>query len=63
MERFKVVGGEYTDTTFTKLAPNTTEEVFGPFESYAAAKIKWAERAWRTVDNCYARYTIVREAA
>ena len=60
--KYIVVGGVYVDTSFTKIAPGETEEVYGPFDSYADAKVKWAERAWRTVDDCHARFTI-KEAA
>ena len=54
-----VVGGEYTDTRFEHLANNGEEERYGPFSSYKEAREIWAEHAWRTVDNCHARYRII----
>jgi len=56
-----VVGGEYTDTTFTTLAPGKSEEHIGPFESYDEAYTHWSARARATVDDATVWYRIVTE--
>jgi hypothetical protein len=57
---FWVTGGVYIDVTFTALVPGTAEQ-YGPFATYKAAKEKWAERTWKTVDDCHARFRIIPE--
>jgi len=57
-----VVGGEYADTSFKRIAGGGKEERMGPFASYAAAKAEWQARSWACVDNAHARYRIVRES-
>ncbi|MEE8534483.1 MAG: DUF4170 domain-containing protein [Kiloniellales bacterium] len=59
MAQYWVVGGEYTDTHFHE-ALDGNEEWIGPFGDYQTAKQEWAKRAWRTVDDCHARYRIER---
>ncbi len=59
--RYWVVGGEYTDTHFSRVVDGTTEEQLGPFDSYKAAHQTWAARAWATVDSAHRRYRIVEE--
>lgn len=58
MVRYWVVGGEYTDTHFAKLAAGKNEEWIGPFVDYQAAKKEWAKRSWGSVDSCNVRYRI-----
>jgi len=53
---FLVVGGEYADTSFTKLIPGTELEVYGPFASEREAKVRWRELTGKTVDNAMVRY-------
>lgn len=55
-----VVGGVYTDTSFTVMANGGTEERHGPFDEYEQAKKAWQEKAWSTVDDCNARFRIER---
>ena len=62
MTRYWVVGGEYADTAFRKLAAGKAEERIGPFDGYEAAKAAWQARAWATVDSANTRYRIVKEA-
>lgn len=62
MSRYWVIGGEYADTAFKKLAAGGKEERVGPFDSYEAAKAAWQARAWATVDSANTRYRIVKEA-
>ena len=62
MTHYWVVGGEYADTAFKKLAHGGKEERVGPFDSYGAAKAAWQARAWATVDSANTRYRIVKEA-
>lgn len=61
MKRYWVVGGEYADTSFSKLAPGKAEERLGPFEGYNEALKVWSGRAWSTVDNAQTRYVLVTE--
>ena len=58
-----VIGGEYTDTDFKRVAPGKTEEKLGPFSSYEEARKSWASRAFSTIDHCLIRYRIVEEDA
>lgn len=57
-EEYWVVGGRYTDTTFSEIAGSEEEERIGPFPSYEDAKKAWQERAWATVDETTVRYRI-----
>jgi hypothetical protein len=61
MAEFWVVGGEYTGTGFTELAPGKSLERHGPFGTYEEAKEAWAARAWATVDDANTRFRIIRE--
>jgi hypothetical protein len=61
MARYWVIGGEYADTGFERIAGGGPEERIGPFDSYEAAKAGWQARAWATVDNAHARYRIEEE--
>lgn len=63
MPRYWVIGGEYADTSFERIAGGAEEERIGPFGSYAAAKAEWQARAWASVDNAHARYRIEEEGA
>ena len=60
-QTFFVVGGEYADTTFTKLIPGTKLEVYGPFASERDAKVRWRELTGKTVDNAMVRYFLRRD--
>lgn len=55
---FWVVGGQYADTQFRKLARGASEERFGPFTKYTDAMEVWRGKAWATVDDGFARYRI-----
>lgn len=57
MERYFVVGGEYTDTHFRETVGGN-EEWYGPFETYELAREEWAKHAWQSVDHCTIRYRI-----
>jgi len=59
--RYWVVGGEYADTHFSRMADGAEEEQVGPFDNYKAAHQAWAARAWATVDSAHRRYRIVEE--
>ncbi|MGH6982593.1 MAG: DUF4170 domain-containing protein [Stellaceae bacterium] len=59
MSNYWVVGAEYTDTSFEKLAPGAREERLGPFASYRAAYQAWQARASATIDDPTVRYRIV----
>ncbi len=59
MATYWVVGAEYTDTSFKKLAPGAAEERLGPFTSYRAAYQAWQARARATIDDATVRFRIV----
>ena len=62
-ESYWVVGGEYTDTNFTRIAGNGEEQRIGPFASYDEARRQWAARSMASVDNALVRFRIDRRGA
>jgi hypothetical protein len=58
MTQYWVVGGEYTDTTFTRLRPGASEEVYGPYADYDLAYKEWQTHARATIDDATIRYRI-----
>ena len=52
-----VVGGEYADSEFTRLAPGRELEVFGPFEKWEALGF-WRGLTSKSVDDALIRYDI-----
>lgn len=52
-----VVGGEYADTSFTKVADGAELEVYGPFEKWEALGF-WRGITAKSVDNALVRYDI-----
>jgi hypothetical protein len=54
---YSVVGGEYADSSFTKLAAGKQLEVFGPFEKWEALGF-WRALTSRSVDDAMVRYDI-----
>ena len=52
-----VVGGEYADSSFSKLAAGREIEVYGPFEKGEALGF-WRGLTAKTVDNALVRYDI-----
>jgi Domain of unknown function (DUF4170) len=63
MVRYWVVGSEYADARFDKLAHGTSEERHGPYAAYDDAYVKWQERARATIDDALVRFRIVEEKA
>ena len=61
MARFWVVGGEYADSSFERLAKGASEERHGPFMSYEEAYATWQARARATIDDALVRFRIVEE--
>ena len=53
---FYVIGGEYTDTTFSSFVDE--EERYGPFDTWPEARAKWNEKSWQNVDSCHTKYEI-----
>ncbi len=62
MARYWVIGGEYADTRFERLAPGAREERHGPFASYPEAYRTWQARARATIDDALVRFRIVDDA-
>lgn len=56
-KKYYVVGGEYADTQFTKIAADHKEERFGPFDEHEA-HVCWRALTGKTVDNAMVRYFI-----
>jgi hypothetical protein len=61
MARYWVVGGEYADVSFERLAPGAREERHGPFASYDDAYAVWQVRARATIDDALVRFRIIEE--
>jgi hypothetical protein len=59
MAQYWVVGGEYTDTDFSKLVPGARVEEYGPFHTYEAARKEWQARNMARIDNATVRYRIL----
>lgn len=53
---YYVIGGRYSDTTFTSLVE--PDAPLGPFESYTEAVKVWHARAMATIDQATTRFTI-----
>ncbi len=62
MTRYWIVGGEYTDTSFSVLEAGRHEERIGPFDNYDEAYAVWFARARATIDNATIRDRIVPQA-
>ena len=62
-EKYWIVGGEYTDTTFKTLADGVELTRLGPFDDYAEAQDAWRAKAMETIDDAYARFEIEKEDA
>jgi len=60
-EGWFVVGGEYADTTFTRLAGDRIPEIRGPF-SRAEALDTWRALTGKTVDSALTRFDLCTEA-
>ena len=61
MARYWVIGGEYADTRFERLAPGAHEERHGPFPTYDEAYRLWQSRARATIDDALVRFRIIEE--
>ncbi|HLY58801.1 MAG TPA: DUF4170 domain-containing protein [Stellaceae bacterium] len=59
MTQYWVIGGEYTDTSFSRVAPGKSLERHGPFDSYKEAHKVWQARAWVTVDDAHTRFRVL----
>lgn len=55
-----VVGGEYSDTTFSNIAPGHELEVYGPFTHDDALSF-WRNITGQTIDSCLHRYDLTHE--
>ncbi|HEX2580360.1 MAG TPA: DUF4170 domain-containing protein [Dongiaceae bacterium] len=53
-----VVGGTYTDTSFTICASPEGEQWHGPYASEEEAKQAWARLSWQNVDDALTRFRI-----
>ena len=62
MARYWVIGGEYADIRFDRLAPDAPEERHGPFAGYEDAYRVWQARARATIDDALVRFRIVEES-
>ncbi len=54
-QKFFVIGGEYADTSFEKIAGGGDPEVYGPYNE-PEAKEFWRTITGKTVDNAMVRY-------
>jgi hypothetical protein len=60
MSNYWIIGGEYTDTNFSKMVEET-RQVHGPFNRYEDALSLWHRLADKTRSICNARFVITRE--
>ena len=56
-KQYYVIGGEYADTNFSKIAAGKAEERYGPFLEKEAYDT-WRALTGRTVDNALIRYRV-----
>ncbi len=61
MERFWVIGGTYTDTTFSKIEGGHAECRYGPYPTLSEVRRKWAALSMSGADDACTRYRIERE--
>jgi hypothetical protein len=61
MARYWVIGGEYADTGFERLAREAQEERYGPFACYDDAYKTWQARARATIDDALVRFRIIED--
>lgn len=57
-QKWHVVGGDYADTAFARMAPGARLESYGPY-SRAEALAVWRAITAKTVDSATTRYDIV----
>jgi hypothetical protein len=55
-----VIGGEYSDTHFTKIVEGSAK-AFGPFRNYDDAKRVWREHSLESRHQAHTRFTIATE--
>ena len=60
-ERFWVVGGEYSSTTFHSLKHGGRPDVFGPFKTRDEARSAWKRISEQTRACATAKYAITSE--
>ncbi|SOD94600.1 DUF4170 domain-containing protein [Caenispirillum bisanense] len=58
--RFWVIGGEYTDTAFTRIKAGT-QTIAGPFTEYDDALRDWRNRAEENRGDACLRFSIAAE--
>jgi hypothetical protein len=56
-----VIGGRYSDTTFTSLT--AAEATEGPFDTYEEAVEVWHAASMQHVDEAFVRYLVVQAAS
>ncbi|MFO0995679.1 MAG: DUF4170 domain-containing protein [Alphaproteobacteria bacterium] len=61
MTTFWVVGGEYEDTSFSRIFGGGNEQRIGPYKTYDEAMAVWRSKAMETVDNANVRFHIEKE--
>lgn len=61
--QYWVVGGEYTDTSFSRISGGAEETRLGPFAGEEEAHEVWSGQSMAAVDNCLVRFRIERTEA
>ena len=54
-----MVGGEYADTSFNKIASGHKLEIYGPYSDRQQAIVVWRAITSKTVDDALHRYDII----
>lgn len=56
-DNYYVVGGEYADAAFSKIADGKSLEVHGPYDRQKATEV-WRSLTSQSIDSCLHRYDI-----
>jgi hypothetical protein len=57
-KQYWVLGGEYADSSFTRMQPGKELEVYGPFDKWEGALGFWRGMTSKSVDDALVRYDI-----
>ena len=59
--KYWVIGGKYKNTKFDSLKDGHQLEKYGPYKTFELAKEKWSVLSWQNVDDCYIKYTVIKQ--
>ena len=59
--QYWVIGGKFKDTKFDTLKDGQQLEKYGPYKTFELAKEKWSILSWENVDDCYIKYSVIKQ--